>query len=80
MNWQPIDTAPKDGSAVLLCWAVNADGERIDWSAEPQTAGVFVQVASWRGEEGWIVYCDHVQDPTLHFRPTHWMPLPESPQ
>lgn len=82
-EWISVDDepAPKDGSAVLLCWAIDASGGKIDWSASPSTAGVFVQVASWWGEEeGWIVYCDMMKDPSLHFEPTHWQPLPESPK
>jgi hypothetical protein len=78
--WQPIETAPMDGSAILLCWAIDGDGRPIDWHADLSTAGVFVQVASWwASENDWIVYCDMVRDPALHFKPTHWMPLPPSP-
>ncbi len=84
MNWKPIETAPKDGSSVLLCWAVNADGKRIDWTKDLKTAQVFVQVAAWwedenEGEGSWTVYCDLIREPLLHFNPTHWMPLPEPP-
>ena len=72
---------PKDGRALLLCWAIDGDGGLIDWNKEPNTAGVFVQVAAWWGEDdGWVVYCDLIQEPRLHFEPTHWMPLPEPPQ
>jgi hypothetical protein len=76
MNWQPIETAPKDGTEILLCRAFDADGSAITGKAW----GVFVQVAAWwKGEDGWIVYCSLVSDPALHFTPTHWMPLPPNP-
>lgn len=76
MTWQPIETAPKDGTEVLLCRALNADQQPIvgeGW-------GVFVQVAAWwEGDNAWIVYCSMVREPRLHFAPTHWMPLPRNP-
>lgn len=79
-RWQPIETVPKDGRAVILCWAIDADGNAIDWTESINTAGVFVQVASWREEIGeWAIYADTISDPALHFRPTHWMPLPLPP-
>jgi hypothetical protein len=78
--WSPIETAPKDGTSILLAWAINADGEPIRWEEDPKTAQVHVQVAAWwEGEDAWIVYCAMVRDPKLHFIPTHWMPLPPSP-
>ena len=77
-EWQPIETAPKDGTAILVCWAFNSEGP-IRWEEDPATAGVFVQVASWCGAEEWVVYCSMVQDPRLHFNPTHWMALPDAP-
>lgn len=79
-EWLPIETAPKNGIAVLLCWAINADGRPINWAKHPETAGVFVQVAQWREEDGgWIVYINQPREPRLHFSPTHWMPLPDPP-
>ena len=73
-QWQPIETAPKDGTQILLCRAFDADGNRI----EP--LGIFAQCAQWWGiEEGWVVYCSMVREPLLHFEPTHWMPLPQPP-
>lgn len=79
MTWKSIDSVPKDGRAVLLCWAFDADGKPIDWEADPSTAGVFIQVASWWEHDGWVVYCSQVKDPSLHFNPTHWMEVPPPP-
>lgn len=75
-RWQPIETAPKDGTKVLLCQATDADGNPI----LDKAWGIFVQVAAWWGDgDGWIVYCSMVRDPGVHFTPTHWMPLPSNP-
>ena len=77
-EWQPINTAPKDGTSVLLCQARGADGEPITGDAW----GIFVQVAAWWGEADdgeWIVYCSLPREPEVHFRATHWMPLPANP-
>lgn len=66
MNWQSIETAPKDGTSVLL-------GEFFKgYNTEPY-------VASWGNlaKEGykWVgADCD-----VCPFDPTHWMPLPEPP-
>ena len=76
-GWQPIETAPKDGTKVLVCQATDADGEPI----RGESWGVFVQVAAWwGGDDEWIVYCSLIKDPSVHVEPTHWMPLPEPPQ
>lgn len=81
-SWQPIETAPKDGTAVLLCQATDADGNPI--ADDPEAWGIFVQVASWWSEEGesgeWVVYCSLPLEPRLHFEPTHFMPLPGGPE
>lgn len=74
MDWNSdMSQAPKDGTAILLCRALDADGKPIS------PLGIFCQVAAWWGEEGWVVYCSMVREPRLHFDPTHWMPLPEPP-
>jgi hypothetical protein len=75
-EWQPISTAPKDGTHILVCRAWDADGKPIG----DEAWGVFVHNAAWWGnEEGWIVYCSMIQDPRLYFEPTHWMALPDPP-
>ena len=80
-GWQPIDTAPKDGTSVLLCKAIDADGRLFDYKKDVSTAQVFVQVAAWWGaEEEWIVYQSLICERRVHFDPTHWMPLPDAPK
>jgi len=71
-QWQPIDTAPKDGTAILVCRNVDADGRYLN-------EGIFVQRAAWWEGEGWVVYCSLVKEPHLFFTPTHWMPVPATP-
>ncbi len=78
--WNPIETAPKDGTSILLCRALDADGAPITG----KSWGIFIQVAAWwesddgRGGE-WFVYCDRISETPLHFEPTHWMELPPNP-
>lgn len=67
MEWQPIETAPKDGSAILIYTPHFYFG-----------AGVYL---AWWGEEWWEV-CTEGQTlhPYSTSRATHWMPLPEPPK
>jgi hypothetical protein len=73
-DWQPIDTAPKDGTRVLIC---TARGFVTDarWSESACFGG------QERDRPGWQMhYCD--DDPWYSEateNATHWMPLPEPP-
>jgi hypothetical protein len=63
MNWEPIDSAPKDGRK-LLAWSAEADEVRfVYWDTDDE------------GEDGW---CDDLGTVMLD-TPTHWMPLPDPP-
>jgi len=65
MIWQPIDTAPKDGTEIL---AVDGDVYAVvRWCA-------FAEPPQWRDHAG--LGAGGI-DP---FEPTHWMPLPEAPK
>lgn len=76
MDWQPIETAPKDGTYILV-WS-----EREGWRGNPRMV-----CATWEpsGTGAWAIYG---AGPTRHSEqwldrgiiPTHWMPLPEPPK
>lgn len=63
-EWQPIETAPKDGTAILVyagqfCYCVEWVEEFDWWAVEDNKLGPF----RLRGQA-----------------PTHWMPLPPPPK
>lgn len=68
MEWQPIETAPRDGTPVLI-YAAGGDHH----------AGVLI--AFYEGQDAtgdyWIVRDDG--DRLWATNPTHWMSLPEAP-
>lgn len=74
MTWQPMETAPKDGTQVLLawecgyalaCWKEDAMFERCE------------QHPGWEVDSGegdcWYAFSLRPD------QPTHWMPLPALP-
>lgn len=66
MEWQPIETAPKDGTRVL---AANSGGAA--WVAHFRDAS---EPPTYK--EGWTRFnCSDVG-----WSPTHWMPLPKPPE
>lgn len=75
MTWQPIATAPKDGSVVLV-WLGDADeSERSFYCIDRTRMGAggwnFMR-GKWRPETGLTF--------TVFVQPTHWMPLPSPPE
>ena len=68
MNWQPIDTAPKDGSSFLA-----VDARVRDWQMV-----IFYDAPYEKGSP----FIWSVPDSTSAYHKdmfTHWMPLPEPP-
>ena len=66
-GWWPIETAPKDGTDILLS-AWEEDGSY--WNA----------TGSWWIDRFFFFYSS-LDDPVLLcFTPTHWMHLPEPPK
>jgi len=61
-TWQTIDTAPKDGTVILLCGGFLSNGKPV------------VRTGKWGGvwQVGWKVEALE----TYQINPTHWMPLP----
>lgn len=64
-EWQPISTAPKDGTGILA-WIP-------DWTT---TMVVFWKESRWWMPVGYDGLMSMRGDPPI----THWMPLPEPPK
>lgn len=82
-EWQPIETAPKDGTDLLL---YTAEGITQGQYLDPEKDGP----DSMGHDGGWMSY-DGYSYPGRSFgnpkyfcdpqaQPTHWMPLPEPPE
>jgi hypothetical protein len=63
MKWQPIETAPKDGTRVILC-AVDGNYPRVAEGYYQRDGWHWSTDENWRDSE---------------MAPTHWMPLPVPP-
>lgn len=84
-GWLPIETAPRDGTYILVCCTRRHDGSYMFDDGDYSSFGIWVHRACWwAGENGgngeWIVYNSMVQEPRCHFEPTHWMPIPAPPK
>ena len=64
-EWQPIETAPKDGTPILCAW----EGQPFDAAIMHYEGGMFGVLTH---EMDFIVRPDA--------QPTHWMPLPKPPK
>ncbi len=66
MTWQPIKTAPKDGTQIVLF-------------LEDKQCAIGEYVTQKDGFAAWELF--HTEDSAyyLSIRATHWMPLPEPP-
>ena len=64
-DWKPIETAPKDGTEILVCGFASR--------------GYYVTTAKWHGE--WMLFnADDDAHTVESFDHTHWMPLPSPPK
>lgn len=75
-GWQPIETAPKDGTEVIITNGVDTCTGKYHKSVVKNFYPFFAQ--SVNGElrnEGF----DYKVEPVYFYEPTHWMPLPEPP-
>jgi hypothetical protein len=67
MEWQPIETAPKDGTRLLGYDVESSDMAVVYWCEKPWTREWrLVVCGGWAEDDEW--------------EPTHWMPLPDPPK
>ena len=72
-QWQPIETAPKDGTYFLMG---NAGGAFVGHYKSHAESG-------YRFDSPWrcvMLNCWHMSEETRYAGPTHWMPLPPPPE
>ena len=66
-QWQPIETAPRDGTYILLGWFLEGGG------------GGHPEVAFWHSTKQ--LWCSsRLLNAEGYYSPTHWMPLPDPPK
>ena len=71
VEWQPIETAPKDGTKILVNGKFNSV---IAWfGADPNNGN---EEEEWLSGDGDDFSCGYYYTPV---DPTHWMPLPNPP-
>jgi hypothetical protein len=67
-EWQPISTAPKDGSKILGYWPPIGP------------FGSYMAVFSWDAPTGYCAGWTKGVSPTFGDDPSHWMLLPPAPE
>jgi hypothetical protein len=84
-DWQPIETAPKDGTAVLV-WDAYEGALTVGWQVakylakDGHSVGRMTTDLYNSGLMGWVRAAPDLAG--FYFKlmnPTHWMPLPDSP-
>jgi hypothetical protein len=75
-GWQPIETAPKDGSRMLIAGGTQSFGtdENVPFDG--------VSIAFWQGgyQPHWRGEDRQAHDDWYEHQPTHWQPLPAAPR
>lgn len=73
--WQPIETAPKDGSHILLYSPQDVHSAFVGFWKDGHKFGRYWMAAGPEGEA-----CDCAGGWQYTRQPTHWMPLPAAPE
>lgn len=75
MNWQPIETAPKDGTAILAILGT-FEPAVARWCPERQRFA-YIFEDDFENPETWETFLIESKDST--WKPTHWQTLPCPP-
>lgn len=73
--WQPIESAPKDGTLVLV-WLSDCDDEDRAFYCLGETR----VSAGWSWQQGKLRPAVGLMLPVVTVRPSHWMPIPDPPK
>lgn len=65
MEWLPIDTAPKDGTEILIFEPKHYNNDDAIYVV------IYTRKGKWVESQGELYHT---------FYPTHWMPLPDPPK
>lgn len=79
-DWQPIETAPRDGERILLfapAWHISADHPVHNAMTVDARVG---EGLFWDGEWRWANNSCDCCWYEMRVAPTHWMPLPGAPE
>lgn len=68
-EWQPIETAPKDGTNILVSGPMILDKKELKF-------GTYIEIARWERD----CWCIKACRPQYGANPKYWMPLPEAPK
>jgi hypothetical protein len=79
MAWRTIDSAPKDGTRILICGGEYQDASETcpEWRSLGRS-----ELVHWHDgmESGWRGEQTETYDEFYWYRPTHWLPLPNPPE
>ncbi len=75
MEWQPIETAPKDGTVILAFVLGASIPSIVSWVT-------YRRESRWCIEPETFMEDDHFDEfwTATRYEPTHWMPLPTPPK
>lgn len=72
MEWRPIESAPKDGTGVLL-YGMPSEHAGVSWQKATVLSGYYDKL-----DGAWCSTTSAWDGPFV--KPTHWMPLPPAPK
>jgi hypothetical protein len=78
-DWQPIETAPRDGTHIWLFYPEARGGEDYSGIVEACWPTWDDHDPTWRGPYSDGLECTLRHCTNVSGEPTHWMPLPEPP-
>lgn len=79
MDWQPIETAPRDGTDVIA-WDKKFGARQTQWRNYGTGSPAKAAYDRGDGPRGAFVWREPIHNWVQDWRPTHWMPLPDPPE